>query len=287
MNLKILLSFFLWSFWFSQAMAQNTLLWEISSPDLKDTSYIYGTMHTMDARAFEFNDSLKIVFDKCDAFAMEFTTDQENMSKVLAHMHLENGKQLKDLYSVDDYAFLSDAVSDILGAQIQMFERMQPFFLMSMIMQTQMKKDKSYFVDQYLYNMAGQRGMKALSIEKVEEQIKAVKEMTPQALIDYLKNFEESLEMMEKLVEAYRQQDLSKMLELSKKDTVNLHMMQALLHDRNIVMAERIGKMIHQHSTFIAVGALHLPGKGGIIDRLRQKGYKVRPIIAPYNSSID
>ena len=32
---------------------------------------------------------------------------------------------------------------------------------------------------------------------------------------------------------------------------------------------------MEKQSTFIAVGALHLPGIGGVIDLLRRKGYTV------------
>jgi len=38
--------------------------------------------------------------------------------------------------------------------------------------------------------------------------------------------------------------------------------------------------MVHRQSTFIAIGSGHLPGKEGVIDLLKKKGYQVKPIIA-------
>jgi len=40
-------------------------------------------------------------------------------------------------------------------------------------------------------------------------------------------------------------------------------------------MADRAEPYIKKGSTFIAVGAAHLPGKEGVIGLLRKKGYKV------------
>jgi uncharacterized protein YbaP (TraB family) len=46
----------------------------------------------------------------------------------------------------------------------------------------------------------------------------------------------------------------------------------ALIDTRNARMAERMLPMIGQGGHFIAVGALHLPGPGGVLDRLAAEG---------------
>jgi len=48
-----------------------------------------------------------------------------------------------------------------------------------------------------------------------------------------------------------------------------------LLIGRNATMAERAAPLIAKGGAFIAVGALHLPGKGGLIARFRALGYRV------------
>ena len=44
-------------------------------------------------------------------------------------------------------------------------------------------------------------------------------------------------------------------------------------------MAERMDKIIQEQKTFMAVGALHLPGENGVIELLRKYGYQVRPVL--------
>jgi uncharacterized protein YbaP (TraB family) len=52
----------------------------------------------------------------------------------------------------------------------------------------------------------------------------------------------------------------------------------ALLWRRNKIMAERMQVHLRRGAAFVAVGALHLPGKGGILDLLTRDGYSVTAI---------
>jgi len=94
-------------------------------------------------------------------------------------------------------------------------------------------------------------------------------------LLRSTKNFED----------AYKRQDLSG-LERYKKEqlyiikgdsslsNVNIDQnMSYLLKERNLSWLEKIPELISNQSTMIAVGALHLCGKDGLINLLREKGY--------------
>ena len=48
--------------------------------------------------------------------------------------------------------------------------------------------------------------------------------------------------------------------------------------NRNRRMLERIQPRLREGNAFIAVGALHLPGKDGLLTLLRNKGYRVSPV---------
>jgi uncharacterized protein YbaP (TraB family) len=54
--------------------------------------------------------------------------------------------------------------------------------------------------------------------------------------------------------------------------------MDLLLYARNRKWARLLDGLLPQKSLLIAVGAAHLPGKGGVIDLLRKEGYKVEPV---------
>ena len=51
-----------------------------------------------------------------------------------------------------------------------------------------------------------------------------------------------------------------------------------LLIDRNYRMVRRMRPRLMEGNSFIAVGALHLPGAEGIIHLLEKEGYRVSPV---------
>src|SRR5690348_13108671 len=86
--LSLLLSFF-------PAKAQqdtlaHTLLWKIEGNGLSRPSYLYGTMHTTDDRAFRLMDSTLIAFDSVEVYAMEINMDSVNPSAMAASMMMED-----------------------------------------------------------------------------------------------------------------------------------------------------------------------------------------------------
>ena len=54
--------------------------------------------------------------------------------------------------------------------------------------------------------------------------------------------------------------------------------MRALLKSRNTTMVERAAPLLASGGAFIAVGALHLPGKTGLVERFRASGYTVTKV---------
>ena len=58
-----LLLFPLWSS--AQEELEHSLLWRISTPGVERASYLYGTVHSRDQRAYQFGDSVLPALDRC------------------------------------------------------------------------------------------------------------------------------------------------------------------------------------------------------------------------------
>ena len=92
------------------------------------------------------------------------------------------------------------------------------------------------------------------------------------------------------LRDVYREQNIHKLKDekqklmdgIVKMDTWTKNKMdemtQSLVSDRNRDWMKHILTYINNKSTFIAVGALHLPGEDGLIQLLRDAGYTVEPM---------
>ena len=81
------------------------------------------------------------------------------------------------------------------------------------------------------------------------------------------------------LTNAYKSQQLEKLEQMTTKDDMGIkNFTDLLLYNRNENWAKKLGGLMPDHSLVVAVGAGHLPGKRGVINLLRQAGYKVEPV---------
>jgi uncharacterized protein YbaP (TraB family) len=100
-------------------------------------------------------------------------------------------------------------------------------------------------------------------------------------LLRYVENFGKNEEQNEfaEMMQAYRNQELSKLEAITKKEDGGMEgFTQILLYNRNKDWVEKLQTMMPTQSLVVAVGAGHLPGNQGVIDLLRKKGYKVEPV---------
>ena len=88
----------------------KTLLWRIETED-HAPSYLYGTVHSKDERAFQFTDSVLPALRRCELVAGELDLDAQmsGTMDVMNVMLLPNGQRLEDLYARD----LATAVGEV------------------------------------------------------------------------------------------------------------------------------------------------------------------------------
>lgn len=144
------------------------------------------------------------------------------------------------------------------------------------------------YLDMFIYRTGKKYGKKTLGLENVKTTtfniMKAEAEMDVK---EVEKNKQILLKILKKrsyndvLTDAYREKDLDLI------DTLNVlaspkSYMKAMLYDRNETMAKSMDSIMKTGSLFSAVGAAHLPGKNGMIEILRRKGYTVKPILGEY-----
>jgi uncharacterized protein YbaP (TraB family) len=256
----------------------QSLLWKISRENTATTSYLYGTIHIKDKRVLEFSDSVLTAFEKCDAFAIEVDLNPENLVLLSQRMILPEDQTLMDLFAEEEYQLIKTVVQNIVGVDISLFNKLKPIALLSLVMNYQFANDVDVSVDEYFYRKATEENIKVIGIESIEEQLEILDSIPNDYIIEYFKNIDSAKEDMETIIELYRSADLDKMLEMMQKDKSMVMIRKNLLTDRNKKMTERIQPIINEQSTFIAIGAGHLPGNEGIINLLTKAGYIIKPV---------
>lgn len=258
------------------------LCWEISGNGLKKSSYLYGTMHTADNRAFQFQDGVLDAFKKTKIYAMELNMNEMNYFSLFNLLMMDSAKSLDDVLPADDYETVKVYFEDSLGlGSFKLLHRMQPYFLSIMIPQKVLKADREHPLDMYFNNLAKKQRKKIYGLETFEEQIGAFNtipyESQAESLLEAIESRNEPDTLTQQMIEYYAEGDLDKLLDITKSSDMSFDFYKVFIVDRNINMADRLEQYIIKKRTFIAVGAAHLPGPDGVIELLRAKGYTVKP----------
>lgn len=260
--------------------AQNkSLFWEISGNGLSKNSYIYGTMHVNDKVSFHLSDSFFKNLLGSDIVANESNpeswTDLSDLmkgddynlyNKFYTEFYLfpTTKETIKTIFNNDNARFFRSMLSGVEGEQADFQEST---VLDMFIFQTGKK---------YKKKIVGLENAKEsiLSILKIEENDAKPKEENKAALMKLLKNRNPT----EALKEYYREKDIV-MLDSIYKLMFSKKAHDALIINRNKIMANSIDSIAKTGSLFSAVGAAHLAGNNGMIELLKRKGYTVKPII--------
>lgn len=261
-------------------LSSQSLLWEISKPNIKKHSYIYGTIHIQDKRVFEYSDSVEIAIKACDAFALEILLDEIDPKSLLKAMTMNT--TLDKLLSTEEYDFVKNEVKKRYGLNILMFNKIKPFFTSTQLMISNSNKEMEDALDPHLLKIARNLNKKCVGIETFQDQIDAVDKISlkeqAKMLMSGLKDTSTTDLKSNDLIESYLKMDINEMVELTKDTTMPKVFEEVFIWKRNVRMANSIDKQIKKQSIFVAIGAAHLGGEKGVLQYLRNKGYSVRPV---------
>ena len=274
------------------------LLWRIEKPDVAP-SYLFGTIHSTDDRAIAIARTAaahiagaKIVATELggpfDTFALA-EMGAAMMVKALAR----EGDTLAGLGAPDDVARVENYLT-ARGLSADMAHHLRIWFLMALTAapacETQRQRLTLPVVDEVIAQTAKDLGVKVVGLETVEEQVDILSSMDPSlaatALISAARRPAMTDDVYATLLSLYVQErpgeilpvvDASQILtppESAAEDEIT----RLLLGSRNQIMAERMAPLLAAGGAFVAVGALHLVGKGGLIERLRAAGFAVTAV---------
>ena len=140
-------------------------------------------------------------------------------------------------------------------------------------------------LDQRMQSDSQSRGAPVLELETVEEHIAVFDDMAETDQIAMLRSIVESNRQSDQYIENMTQQYVARDVgaiytefqeEIEADETGFAHKFALrLIDDRNRNMVERMQDLLRQGGTFIAVGALHLPGDQGILRLLQRQGYSI------------
>ncbi|VAW84719.1 hypothetical protein MNBD_GAMMA16-2007 [hydrothermal vent metagenome] len=259
------------------------LLWSVSKGEAKN--FVFGTIHSDDPRVLAVLDHVYPTFDAAKNFTLEMDLNPISGLMVAQAMLIDDGQTLSDLIGEDLYQkVLKIAVQH--GLPKQAVNLLKPWAVMTVISVPKQQSDT--FMDLILYEKAHQQNKKVVGLETPAEQIAVFDALELADQITLLQNavteYNNLADMFDRLIELYQARDLQAMLKMSDElaadsgerlaDTLT----QRLVISRNKIMVKRMLPLLTAGETFVAVGALHLPGKHGILQTLARKGYSIKRV---------
>lgn len=252
--------------------------------------YIGGTFHILTAKDFPLPQAFYNVYDKADE--LYFETDIEGTTKdpkfqamMMNVMMLKGGQTLQSILSEKVYQDLVTYLES-KGIPPLQFANLSPtgVMLTITIMEYQARGFTLAGVDQHLFDKAKADNKNVSWFESLEEQVAFLDSLDqgdPNEPIVYMLESIDGLDtIVDDLHNGWREGDMA-LLEKSGlsefeefPDSYN-----TLIKNRNDKwMASILPMFTDDNTEFVLVGALHLPGKDGLLTQLEAQGFTVEQL---------
>lgn len=244
--------------------SRHRLLWRITGPGMPGTSYLFGTMHVRDERAFAFGDSVLPALRRCEAFAMEVDMDS------VMYARLDRPEEYLTDNTGSESALRREKRIEKALKTLTIGRRPMPLH----------KNDYPMDLDLYLNQMARIERKSCHGLEGIVGSGDSVLQDSIGIDDDSLRSswsYRDVEEAQRRCLALYEQGDIDGLYIHTTLISSDRHI-ETIVTRRNETMMLRILPLIRTKSTFIAVGAAHLPGERGLIDLLRHHGYNVEPV---------
>ncbi|EON77745.1 hypothetical protein ADIS_1664 [Lunatimonas lonarensis] len=256
------------------------VFWEISGQGLSRPSYLLGTVHLLCDSEFQMGANVVEKLADSNALVLEVDLDDPALAlSMMSKMHNEGGESITDFLSADEYAKIRSLLMERTGVDIGMLKKLRPFMLMSLIYPSLLEcETKSY--EGELIKLAKSAKKEIYGLESVEDQL-SVFDQIPldeqyRSFYEYASDLDKGRVEFRKLIKAYREEDIEVLVKMVSESPEYRDYQDVLLNDRNHNWVDPMGEWMRNGSVFFAVGAGHLGGENGLIQLLRNEGYRLK-----------
>jgi uncharacterized protein YbaP (TraB family) len=264
-------------------------VWKVSKGD--DYVYLGGTIHLLSKDDYPLPGAFETAYENVDDIVLE--TDAaalaapEVQARVLNAISYQDHRALSNVLDRGTYRQL-DALLKSKGIPIAVFDRFTPAGAMMALTQFELQRQGLIGgdgVDAHFGRRATRDNKESLFLESFEQQlsfIESMNQLEPNLVVKSGINDIEKLETLwADLLRAWRTGNLDQLETIGivamKRDFPSMY--QTILVKRNDDWLKQIDIMMkNEGKEFILVGALHMAGADGLIQRLKTTGYTVHQL---------
>ena len=274
------------------------LLWKVSDAD--NSVYLLGSFHLLKPGDYPLSRDVDNAFAEAKSLVFEIPPDEiasPALATAMAQAALrKDGTRLDSdlspalVASLQHWSTAHAASLQTMGMDGQALQMFQPWFaglVISMVQMTEGGLDPKLGLDQHFAAEARTRGKATSGLETGEQQIGFLAQMDReeqlQFLAESLTESEQGRRELDTLHDAWRNGDVHALWDGMAAD-MKRHYPKLYAHidvDRNDAWVPKIEQRLKSpghDDTLVVVGALHLLGNDGVVEKLRARGYKVERI---------
>jgi hypothetical protein len=247
--------------------------------------YLLGSVHALRQDDYPLPDAIQEAFERSRvmAFEVDFDTMTAGAMSMLAKGTLDGDQTLQSVLPPEVWRRTKERL-EASGLPAAGFSKMRPWMVALSLTSFELIRvgyDPAFGVDQHFWTLAGDRGLRRIGLETVDDQIDLFASLGAEESAEFLAYTLDELDtlagMMDDLAADWRQGRLVQIEALmaeGRRDYPEL--MERIADDRNRTWLPKVVELTEgKEPAMVVVGALHLIGDNGLVALLRKKGYTV------------
>jgi uncharacterized protein YbaP (TraB family) len=241
-------------------------------------------MHILCASDAIISKQLETVVQQVSAIYFEIDLDDmAQMFGAMKAMTMKDGQTLQSLLSPEEYQKVVKFFEGKSPLPFKMLESYKPLLLSSMVAEDLLSCETTQGMEMMLMEIANKRKLQINGLETMSYQVGLFDSIPyteqAEALMKSIDSISQQQVELERLLAAYRNQDIGAIEKLTMEEESGIGgNLDLLLYGRNRNWVEQFQAIASKGSVLFAVGAGHLPGDQGVLELLRKKGYALRPL---------
>lgn len=264
---------------------EKSFLWRVNSD--QNRLYILGSIHLLKKETYPLKKSIEDAFEQTKKLVLEIDLSSANSQKIQQLMLQKSistdGTMLHQSVSDETYQAVAKRAKE-LDIDIRVLSPFKPWVIamtMAAIKLQQLGFDPSLGVDRHLAERAKQTDKPTAGLETAEFQLDLFDRFSAKEQELLLRQSMDEMDHVERnvtaIVQAWKSGDVGAVerhLLVGMRDYPDIH--RKVIDDRNQRWLPQIENLLSRgENALIVVGAAHLVGKNGIIELLKDRGYRV------------
>lgn len=265
------------------------LLWKVSDAD--NALYLLGSFHLLKAEDYPLSDDVERAFADAEKLVFEVPPSELGDPATLQKMMTVAGYGDERKLSTVLPAGVREKLGGVVGAErVAALDAFEPWFVnLSLVMGVSQgmgfRPDQG--LDQHLMQRAAAANKPTAGLETIDQQLRAL-DSTPideqiASLQEYLDHPAELPGMLRDMHEAWRNGDVDRLStlaidEMRSKTPETYRLINVQRNDAWVPQLRKLLDESGQGDALVVVGAMHLLGRDGVVEKLRDGGYTVERV---------